>query len=140
MNISMTNKQYETLLKLVQYGSWMTAARDIESEQMEYHELEQHVLSFANDFGAEGITFDAQYQLYDVSVERERDVQQVIDEYEEMVFWDKLAYYLARRDLTAELAQQPVSEEEASTRLIELEESYHEYFEENGVQHLRIDK
>ena len=62
-------------------------------------------------------------KMYDVTVEREQEIQQVIDEYEDMVFWDKLAYYLARRDFKTEMTQQPLEEEAALQRLIELKKS-----------------
>ena len=59
---------------------------------------------------------------------------QVIDEYEDMVFWDKLAYYLARRDFKAEMTRQPLEEDAAFQRLLEIEEEYHQYFEKHSLQ------
>jgi hypothetical protein len=140
MNIHFTKEQYETLLKMVQLGFWVTSSNEDTSDQHAFSDLEQYVMSFAKEFDVEGIEYDQHYQTYDVTVERERALHRVIDEYEDMVFWDKLAYYLARRDLTAELTRQPLEEEAAFQRLLQLEEEYHHYFEKHGLQYVKIDK
>ena len=141
MKINITKKQYETLLKMVQYGFWVTSAKDEDPHQRdEFSEMEQYLMSFAKDFDFEGVEYDSQYQVYDLTVEQEEEIHQVIDQYEDMVLWDKLAYYLARRDFAAELTEQELSEEEAFNRLIELEEEYHLHFEKHGLQHIKIEK
>lgn len=140
MKINFTKKQYETLMKLLQYGYWVTSSNDAENEQAEFSDMEQYLMSFAKDFDFAGVEYDSQYQMYDLTVEHEEEIHQVIDKYEDMVFWDKLAYYLARRDLTTEWTHQPLNEEDSLKRIIELEEEYHHYFENHGLQHIKIDK
>ena len=52
MKINFTNNQYNTLIKLVQYGYWI--ASDMEKNE-EFSEIEQYMNSFAKDFGVKGI-------------------------------------------------------------------------------------
>ena len=78
--------------------------------------------------------------MYGLTAEHEQEIQRVIDEYEDMVFWDKLVYYMARRDFTTEMTIKPLEEEAAFQRLIEIEEKYHHYFEKHGIQYLKIEK
>ena len=95
MKINFTKKQYETLFKMVQYGYWV--ASDTEDNKEEFSEMEQYLNSFAKDFGMEGVQFEKEYEIYDLSRELEDQLQTVINEYEEGVFRDKLAYHLARK-------------------------------------------
>ena len=39
-----------------------------------------------------------------------------------------------------EMTQQPLEEETAFQRLIEIEEKYHHYFEKHGIQYIKIEK
>jgi len=140
MNIHVTKEQYETLLKLVQYGYWVASSDQETHEAQEFGEMEQYILSLAKDFGFDGVEWDEEYNLYDVTATCKNDIQQVIDQYEEMVFKDKLAYYLARRDLAREMTEHVYDEERAFERIVELEEEYHLHLEKHGVDHLQIDK
>ena len=140
MEINFTKKQYETMLKMIQFGYWITSSIEEDSEKSEFGDMEQYLMSFAKDFDFDGVTYDSQYQVYDLTVERDEEMQQVLVEYEDMVFWDKLAYYLAKRDFAAEMTQQVWSEEDAFKRIIELEEKYHRHFEKHGVQQIKIDE
>jgi hypothetical protein len=140
MNINFTKEQYETLLKMVQLGFWVTSSNEDTSDQSAFSEMEQYLMSFAKEFDCEGIEYDDEYRMYDVTVEREQEIHQVINKYEDMVFWDKLAYYLAKRDFKAEMTRQPLEEDAAFQRLLELEEEYHQYFEKHGLEQVIIDK
>ena len=138
MKINFTKKQYDTLLELVHLGNGITSFNDDTANDSV--EIVQYLLSFAKDFDDEGVLYDPQDQMFDLTVEREQEIQRSIDEYEDMVFWDKLVYYMARRDFKTEMVEQPLEEEAAFQRLIEIEEKYHEYFEKHGVQYLKIEK
>lgn len=140
MKINFTKKQYDTLLELVQLGHSITAMNDDTAYESRFMELIQYVMSFAKDFGYDGVLYNQENQMFDVTDELEQQIQRTIDEYEDMVFWDKLVYYMARRDFEKEMAQNPIEEEAAFQRLIEIEEKYHEYFEKHGVEHVKIEK
>ncbi|MCO0598526.1 hypothetical protein NGI46_13905 [Peribacillus butanolivorans] len=137
MKINFTKKQYETLFKMVQYGYWV--ASDIENNN-EFSDLEQYLNSYAKDFGMEGIHFVKEYEIYDLSHELENKLHEVIDEYEEGVFRDKLAYHMARKEFAKESNLQEYTQEEAFKRIMELEEKYHLHIEERGLEHLKIEE
>lgn len=137
MKINLTKNQYETLIKLVQYGYWITS--DMENNE-QFSEVEQYLNSLAKDYGVKGIEFVEEYGIYDVSRELEEEIHKVIDEYEEGVFLDKLAYHMARKEFAKESNLKEFNQEEAFLRILELEEKYHLYIEENGLDHLKIEK
>ena len=87
-----------------------------------------------------GIEFVEEYGIYDVSRELEEEIHEVIDEYEEGVFLDKLAYHMARKEFAKESKLKEYNQEEAFLRVLELEEKYHQYIEENGREHLKMEK
>ena len=137
MKINFTKKQYDTLIKLVQYGYWITS--DSENNE-KFSELEQYLNSYAKDFDVKGIEYVEEYGIYDISRELEGEIHEVIDEYEEGVFLDKLAYHMARKEFAKESKLKEFNQEEAFLRVLELEEKYHLYIEENGLEHLKIEK
>lgn len=137
MKINFTKKQYETLFKMVQYGYWV--ASDTENNK-EFSEVEQYLNSFAKDFGMEGVQFVKEYEIYDISRELEEQLHEVINEYEEGVFRDKLAYHLARKEFAEESEKLEYNQEEAFKRIMELEEKYHLHIEEHGLVKLKIEE
>ncbi|MGE7759948.1 hypothetical protein [Peribacillus sp. NPDC097895] len=137
MKINFTKKQYETLFKMVQYGYWV--ASDTENNK-EFSELEQYLNSYAKDFGMDGVHFVKEYEIYDLSRELEDQLHQVINEYEEGVFRDKLAYHMARKEFAEEADNHEYSQEEAFKRIMELEEKYHVHIEEQGLQKLKLEE
>ncbi|MBT2648667.1 hypothetical protein J7E52_18510 [Bacillus sp. ISL-34] len=136
MKINFTKKQYETLFKMVQYGYWV--ASDTEVNKEEFSEMEQYLNSFAKDFGMEGVQFVKEYGIFDLSRELEDQLHEVIDEYEEGVFRDKLAYHMARKEFAEESENHEYNQEEAFKRIMELEEKYHLHIEEHGLGNLKI--
>ncbi|MGE7184260.1 hypothetical protein ACQKKK_09710 [Peribacillus sp. NPDC006672] len=136
MKINFTKKQFETLFKMVQYGYWI--ASDTENNK-EFSEVEQYLNSFAKDFGIEGVQFLKEYEIYDLSRELEDQLHEVIDEYEEGVFRDKLAYHLARKEFAEESQNHEYNQEEAFKRIMDLEEKYHFHIEEQGLRKLKIE-
>lgn len=137
MKINFTKNQYDTLIKLVQYGYWVTS--DSENNE-KFSELEQYLNSHAKDFDVKGIEYVEEYGIYDISRELEGEIHEVIDKYEESVFLDKLAYHMARKEFAKESKLKEFNQEEAFLRVLELEEKYHLYIEENGLEHLKIEK
>ncbi|WP_434167103.1 hypothetical protein [Peribacillus frigoritolerans] len=138
MKINFTKKQYETLFKMVQYGYWV--ASDIEDNKEEFSEMEQYINSFAKEFGVEGVQFVKEYEIYDLTRELEDQLQTVINEYEEGVFRDKLAYHLARKEFAEESENHEYNQEEAFIRIMELEEKYHLHIEERGLGKLKMEE
>ncbi|WP_110927864.1 hypothetical protein [Bacillus massiliglaciei] len=131
MEIKLTEKQYKKLVELMQYGIWISSEAENEEAVQEAYELEQAVFSQGEE-RAEEISYNEETGTFDLSSQKEQEIQQLLARYEEMVFIDKLAYYLARKEAetTAE------SDEEAFEKLISLEEKYHSELAANGLRHL----
>ena len=140
MKINFSKQQFDTLLEMMELGYLVTSSNDQTGNESKFIEMEQYLMSFAKDFEVEDVLYDSQNQLYGLTAEREQEIQRVINEYEDLVFWDKLVYYLARRDFTNEMTAKPLDEETAFQRLIEIQEKYHHYFEKHGIQYLKIEK
>lgn len=140
MKINFSKKQFDTLIEMMEIGYSVTLSNEQTANESKFAEMEQYLMSFAEDFDNEDILFDPQNQRYGLTIEREQDIHQAINEYEDMVFWDKLVYYMAKRDFTTEMTLKPLAEEAAFQRLVEIQEKYHHYFEKHGIQYLKIDK
>ncbi|OPX97209.1 MAG: hypothetical protein A4E62_00061 [Syntrophorhabdus sp. PtaU1.Bin002] len=100
MKIDFTEKQYIRLLKVLYLGTWMTDAFNTESSG-ECDDLEQYVLSFAEGFGLKDhVTYDENLTTYSYAGEFEKSTgaRQVINEYDENVFWYELIHRMAKRD------------------------------------------
>jgi hypothetical protein len=136
MNITLSAKQYENLVKLISYGMWVTVSENQDSTHSEFREIEQLILSQAAAHGYAGINYHSEENFYEPGALLENEINAVLDSYEEIVFWDKLAYYMARRDFQQGIEHK--NNENSVDRLIDLEEKYHTHFEENGVSKLKI--
>ena len=137
MEINFTKQQFEALFKLTQYGYWI--ASDTQNSE-EFSEMEQYINSFAKAFGLEGIEYAEEYGIYDLTRSKEEEIHTVIESFEEGVFRDKLAYYLARNEFAGNPDHAALSQEEAFKRLMELEEKYHGRIEEQGIAQLKMEE
>lgn len=142
MKINLTKKQYEKMVQLLFYGNWMadTILSDTE-EGKELNELEQYIHSFAKDFGFDDkIKFDPSMGMAFPTHEMEAEMHGVIDEFEDYVFWEKLAGNLAERDAKNDPRFFDLPADERFRIINELEEEYALHFEENGLSKVKIDK
>ncbi|RFU66378.1 hypothetical protein D0469_17240 [Peribacillus saganii] len=138
MDIQFTKKQYETLLKLTTFGTWMAGSSETEMSNEEYDKFHQYILSFAGAFKVNGIA-DKEAGGFEMNEDYENELQKIINAYEDLVFWDKLAYYLAARELQEEARDANYSEEEYFTRLVEVEDKYHNLLEKTGLEKIKVE-
>jgi hypothetical protein len=144
MKINLTKTQFESLLKLVYMGSEMVNSILDDSEENEFDEVEQYVLSFAKDFGLEAcVEYDDKEKTYYPSQKLEEDkaVVEYTHRYDDYTFWDKLIYNLARRDLVKEYGEEKVrkmSKEETFIKEQSFAEKYEKEFTDHGLQNLVI--
>ncbi|MGD6818371.1 hypothetical protein [Metabacillus sp. 84] len=141
MKINFTKQQYHTLLKMLYLSTWVGAREEHEDEAEEFFDLENYVLSFAKSYGVEHLVdYDSLEDKYYASRQLDEELEDIIADYEEEVFWDKLCALLARRDLMKEeTVVNTYSPEQRFERLMEIEEKYHQYFEEFGLEKLNIE-
>ncbi|MFD0049544.1 hypothetical protein ACFVHQ_09470 [Actinomycetes bacterium NPDC127524] len=139
MKINLSKQQYATLLKLLQYGYWVEDSGSLEGASQKTFELEQYLLSLAGEFESNQVIHNAEHELYELNEENAKRLQESIAAYEEMVFWDKLAYYMAQKDIKESLDGK-ANLEEVTHQLIEREKFYHDHFAEHGTAFLKLQK
>jgi hypothetical protein len=143
MKIDLTQEQYEALLKLMYLGSWVANSPQEESNQ-EYDAIEQHILSYAKDFGMDKyIAFDAQMKTYVTTEEFENktNIGDVLDAYNEYTVWEALILSLARRDLIKKHgagAVEKMSDDELLDKEYPFIQKYEEEFGEHGFDNLYV--
>lgn len=140
MRIDISKQQYERLVKLIEYGMWVVDSENPDSPNEDYREVEQTILAGAEDFAFNDIFLNEEENLLEPSPLLQNDIFQILDSYEDMVFWDKFVYYMARKDIEKENLTHNYNEEQYMERLMELEDYYHEHFERFGVSKVTIEE
>ncbi|MDQ0217822.1 hypothetical protein ELQ35_13655 [Peribacillus cavernae] len=140
MKIDISKQQYERLVKLMEYGMWVVDSENPDSPNNDYRELEQAILAHAEDFQFGHIIHNSEQNLLEPAPVLQNEIFQVLDSYEDMVFWDKFVYYMARKDIDKENQSYHYSEEEYLERLMELEEQYHQHFESFGIAKVKVEE
>jgi|Deesub1362A_J573_1020465.scaffolds.fasta_scaffold00133_17 hypothetical protein len=145
IEIKLTDEQYENLIKLIYLGTWMIGgirARDNLIEK--YEDLAQCIYSNAKeDIREKYFEFDEETKRYIPKKEFEEDpeLDEIIDDYNEEVFWNELIFRLAGRDLLriyGEDAIRNMSIEERAEKEYPLLQMYEEEFIKNGIKNLEI--
>lgn len=139
MKINFTKKQFTQLLDLLYLGEWTAnSSRSYTERHTGYDELVQYVYAFAKEMGQEEkIIFDKQSNEYFPTQEYEKQLQPIIDENDNDVFWQELSMRLSQRDL-AKGEKVLKDQEERTKRLFELDEYYEEEFVNNGLARLVV--
>ncbi|MCP2521130.1 hypothetical protein NLD30_11895 [SCandidatus Aminicenantes bacterium Aminicenantia_JdfR_composite] len=145
IEIKLTDEQYENLIKLIYLGTWMIGgirARDNLIEK--YEDLAQCIYSNAKeDIREKYFEFDEETKRYIPKKEFEEDpeLDEIIDDYNEEVFWNELIFRLAGRDLLriyGEDAIRNMSIEERAEKEYPLLQMYEEEVIKNGIKNLEI--
>ena len=144
MKINFTKRQYEDLMKLVYLGAWMINSHRTDNIEDRYEELEQYILSFSEEFGAEKyVEFDEELNRFFTTreFEEETEIEQYKEEYDDNTFWDELIYRLARRDLIktyGEAAVFTMTTDELLDKEQPFIDRYELEFERYGIDNLEI--
>jgi hypothetical protein len=153
MKINLSKQQYKDLLASVAMANTVHELLDdaIESATIDYaecasrtHELQSYLLEFAGVFGFEeaALLIDGDIFLDDMYFERE--IQPVMDDFEEYVLHDNLPNILAWRDFSLDYSdeeQDKMAEENGDFFGVELhpyEERYWKEFETHGFERLFV--
>lgn len=150
MQLELSTKQYENLVKMLSLSNWVLDVLsnvdeddgDYDKELAEMEELEQYILSKHADFQSHGkVLFEPQMESYITTQEVEDEVLPIMEIYEDYSFWEELTHRMARRDLIDEYGEPKVNEMDPLNRM-ELEEEflikYSEEFLHNGLMRLKI--
>jgi hypothetical protein len=141
INIRMNLNQYRDLLRLVYLGDWMANAIK-ESPPYLFEEVEQHILSYAKEAGMDGlVVFDHESKKYYQTADFDQEMQEIIEDYEDYIFWEELASRLAERDLVDEIGEEAIEKMDV-LEIVKAKEpflvKYYQEFEKNGLENIYI--
>lgn len=146
MNVSLTQREYRLLLDLLLASDWVIHGhRREEPEEAEpYRMVIQKFLSLAKEAGLEDLVeIDQEHNQYRPTekLERETSAWKLLDEYDDLLFWEELIVRLAERDVVhmpgkADIAE--MSGEDYDRLAAPLEEKYAGEFFEHGLDRLKL--
>lgn len=143
MKINFTKKQFRLLLDIVYLGEMVINGWKLPDERLEkYSEIQQYIYSFAEKFGMENLVeYNGEFAMYFETTEYEDSgIHELMDEYENEVFWEDLSLNLARRDVYKSHEQnKEVVKENLIKEIWAREEKYKEEFYKNGLDNVKID-
>ncbi|MDZ7829439.1 MAG: hypothetical protein U5K33_08120 [Halofilum sp. (in: g-proteobacteria)] len=146
MNVSLTEREYRLLLDLLLTADWVIHGhrREEPAAAEPYRMLIQKLLSLAGEFGAEDLVeIDGERNEYRPTerFERETVAWKLLDEYDDLVFWEELIVRLAERDISSMPGKRDIeamSGEEYDRLAQPLEEKYAGEFFEHGLDRLTL--
>lgn len=146
MNVSLTQREYRLLLDLLLSADWVIHGhrREEPAEAEPYRMLIQKFLSLAGEFGLEGlIEIDEERNQYRPTEQFEQNTAawRLLDEYDDLVFWEELIVRLAERDIARMPGKSDIeamSGEEYDRLAQPLEEKYAGEFFEHGIDRLTL--
>ncbi|MCC6275300.1 MAG: hypothetical protein IT569_05555 [Leptospiraceae bacterium] len=150
VNIELSDEQYRKLIEIVYLGRFLCDMVKIDEEEgenefLDYEELEQYLLSFSEDanLGEDYVQFDEVSGEYIPTglFEEESGLTQIIEDYDDAIFWEELTYKLSRRDFTIQYGEKNVQEmslEEKIEKEQPFFERYSEEFFKHGIRNLQI--
>lgn len=139
--IELTSEQYRQLLKLVHLGNWMQNAHLDEGEDA-INEIEQTLCTYASSFGSDDLAdYDVVTKKYSLSSDFEEELDTTIQEYDDFVFWEELAWRIAERDFERIYDHAQIlcmTEEEIMREKHTLADRLFEEFSINGIKNLNL--
>lgn len=143
MEIKLTEKQFEKLLKLTYLGMWVAEVHDQENEEY-FSEIEQLIYAQADQVPDQKfIEFDEISAKYfpAINFDSEDVIVKYIEPYEENIFWDELIDRLTKRDMIKKYGLdgiQTMSPEEVLEKEKEFITLYEHEFQKNGIDKLGL--
>jgi len=145
MKIELTEEQFKTLLKLAYIARWIATYRNADDVE-EYVSLEEYLFSLADECGLEKFAeYNEEIEGYMPSreFEEETNIREMLNEYEESIFWDQLISRLVYRDLLRALGEENIknaNREEVMRMQENFVKAYLHEFSRNGLENLEITK
>ncbi len=146
MKIDITKEEYRNLIDMLYIADWVMASYKSETDPEidKYQQLRNKFYALAEKMGMKNlIEFDAELNNYYETAEFEDEsaCHQIIDEYDNEAFWDRLIEEMTMRDLHAEVDVRKVKEKDSDVyfnRYATIEKKYIKEFEKNGLENLTI--
>ena len=146
MNVSLTQREYRLLIDLLLVADWVIHGhrREEHAEAEPYRMVIQKFLSLAENFDlGDLVEIDEENNQYrpTARLERETGAWKLLDEYDDLLFWEELIVRLAERDVAHMPGKGDVasmSSEEYDRLAGPLEEKYAGEFFNNGLDRLTL--
>ncbi len=143
MKITLSRKQYKSLLKIIYLGDWLVNSYRTKDLDKEMQDIEQHILSYAEQFNCKDITQKAE-KNNEIFPTREFEdmLHPYIEEYDNETFWDELIERLAKKDILDQYDTKTIEEMEGIDRLMligKFRKKYEIDFSENGLDNIKLD-
>lgn len=121
----------------------MTASQHDDPEKS-MKDIEQVVYSLAKKTGfEEWIDFDANTNKYLPSEQLEEEMEPIIQDYDDLTFWDQLAWQMAERDFEKKFDTAQIlcmTEDEMFREKNLIADKYFDEFSVNGLENFRLTK
>ena len=141
MEISLSKKQYKSLIKLVYLGEWFVNSYRVEHNMdKEMDDIAHHIYSYAKDFETENLLQKDINKIYPTG-KLEEMLEHYIEEYNDDNFWDALIERLAGRDFVDKYDEKEILKMdpfERMSKIEEIEEKYEDEFVENGLKNIIV--
>lgn len=134
MKIELTEQQFRYLLDLVYIGNWVINSTRENDRIREYDQVESLVFSRCAEHKMKSLIEHLDGEVIPSRAFAEGGIHEVIENYEDVVFYEILAEELALRDMDGE----PMTRENYA-ELMERIDTYMGEFEEHGTDHVSVD-
>ena len=134
MKLELTTKQFRRLLDMAYIGNWILNSTRGDDRFKDYDDVESLLFAKAREEGMGVLAEDWQGEVVPSRAFAEGGIHEAIMEYENNVFFDILAEYLARRDMEDASIDQN-NYEELSSRI----DAYIAEFEQHGTDNILVD-
>ena len=145
INVEFSEAQFKDLLKLVHLGNWVAnGIRTPDNQISGLLDIHDQLLNEAYSQGlSEAVSYDEKEDECFPTEVFEDEMDDLIDEYEDLVFWQDLIIRMTHRDFIAAhgedtLENMPLPERDK--KLSPIEKKYEDEFFANGVDNLILKK
>lgn len=135
VNLELTNKEFRRLLDMAYIGNWILNSTRGSDRIPDYDAVEDKLFAKCREEGLTELYEEENGVAMASQAYQEGGIHEAIMDYEDTVFFEILAEELARRDMDFE----PIT----SANYDELAGRINDYiaeFEENGVEHITLEK
>ena len=134
MKIELTDQQFRYLLDLVYIGNWVMNSTREEDRIREYDQVDSLIFSHCLARGMPKLVELYQGDLIPSRAFSDGGIHEVIEQYEDIIFYEILAEELALRDMDG----QPLTRENYGA-LMERIDAYLSEFDQHGTDHISLD-
>ena len=143
INFTLSKQNFQLVIQHVFIGNWILNSTKIDRDK-EIDNLLNTILSIGKNYNImDGIDYNEDTNEYDLCQEKEQEVMEFIEAYEDENFWEELIDKLATRDAIKKFGVEKLDKMEQYERMKKIweeEEKYNNEFEEKGIQRLKIVK